>query len=233
MAGFALPIISGLAGLFGGASTKQTNTQSSGNQTSSGTSGGSTTPNLSPLQQQLATLFTNNSQNMANNDPNLTGYTASGLQTINQSGNAATTALNNSLASRGLSFSPAAANAATQNTNNQINQGQQFLNQIPLLQRQLAQQNTAGLESAFGALPTGVTTTGSFNGNTSSQTNQSQTQQTPGGLLAGLFGGAGAGLAALPNLFNSGGNSNPPVNGPGNSGNSYDPNEWDPYGGTT
>lgn len=192
-----LPIVSGLAGLFAGNATKNTSGTTSGTVSQSGSSSNTTTPNLSPLQQQLANQFVNQSTNLANQDPNLTGYTASGLQTINQSGNAASAALRNSLASRGLSFSGAGANAETENTLNSINQGQQFLNQIPLLQRQLQQQNIQGEEAAFGALPTGVTSSGSNSGTQTTNASQNQTVSTPGGGLAGLFGGIGAGLAAL------------------------------------
>lgn len=193
----AVPIVSGLAGLFAGNATKNTSGTTSGTVSQSGTTSNTITPNLSPLQQQLANLFTSQTANMANNDTNLEGYKSAGLQTINQSGNAASTALKNSLASRGLSFSPAAANAETQNTLNTINQGQQFLNQIPLLQRQLQQQNIQGEESAFGALPTGVTSSGSNSGTQTTNASQNTNVSTPGGGIAGLFGGIGAGLAAL------------------------------------
>jgi hypothetical protein len=208
MASFVLPIISGLAGLFGGNSTKTTNTNSSFNNASNTNTSGSTTPNLSPLQQSLSNMFGGQSETMANNTGNLlNGYTASGLQNINQAGQAQTSVLNNVLASRGLANSPDAATANTMNTENQLNQSQQLLSSIPLLQRQLQQQNIAQLQGAFSALPTGVSTTGTSASTNSGTGQQQQTTTTPGGGLAGLFAGLGGGLAA-PNGSGTGSNLN-------------------------
>lgn len=201
MASGTLPIISGLAGLFAGNSSKNTNTQTQGtvNQTGTSNQSGSTTPNLSPLQQQLANLFTSQSMNQANKDPNLTDYEAGGLQTINANSNLQNQVLQNSLASRGLSFSPAAATAQTQQTINQGNQQSQFIQQIPLLARQLQQQNNAQLQSNFSALPTGVSTNSTGNTSQNQTTNATSQQQvtTPGGGIAGLLGGIASGIAAF------------------------------------
>lgn len=197
MASGTLPIISGLAGLFAGNSSKNTNTQTQGTVNQTGTSSGTTTPNLSPLQQQLANLFTSQSMNQANKDPNLTGYEAGGLQTINANSNLQNQVLQNSLASRGLSFSPAAATAQTQQTINQGNQQSQFIQQIPLLARQLQQQNNAQLQSNFSALPTGVSTTGNTTQDQTTDATQKQQVTTPGGGIAGLLGGIASGIAAF------------------------------------
>jgi hypothetical protein len=211
MASFVLPIISGLAGLFGGSSTKQTTqqAQSQTNTSNSGTTSGSTTPNLSPLQQQLSQMFGSEAQSIFN--PNATaatlqGYETGGLQQIGQAGQAQNQVLNNILASRGLGSSPVAATANTMNEQNQINQSQQLLSSLPLLARQMAQQNIQGLTSAFSALPTGVSTTGTSTntGQTNFTGSGTQTTSTPGGWLSGLLGGLGAGLAAP----GSNGNSN-------------------------
>jgi hypothetical protein len=232
-ASFILPIVSGLSGLLGGGSTKQTNTNSSFNnqQSASGTSSGSTTPNLSPLQQQLSNLFGGQAANMASNTENLlNGYTAGGLQNINQAGQAQTGVLNNVLASRGLANSPDAATANTMNTENQLNQSQQLLSSIPLLQRQLQEQNIAQLQGAFSALPTGVSTTGSTSstGQSSGTGTQQTTQSTPGGLLAGLFSGLGGGLAA-PSGSGTGSNLNTILNSVGfgpSPSSTYNPNQF-------
>jgi hypothetical protein len=197
MSSFVLPIISGLAGLFGGGASKQTNSQFSNNTASNTNTSGSTTPNLSPLQQSLSNMFGGQAETMANNTGNLlNGYTAGGLQNINQAGQAQTGVLNNVLASRGLANSPDAATASTMNTENQLNQSQQLLSSIPLLQRQLQQQNISQLQGAFSALPTGVSSTGSSASTGSSSGTGTQTTTTPGGGLAGLFAGLGGGLAA-------------------------------------
>ena len=207
MASFILPIVSGLAGLFGGGSTKQTNTNSSFSNASNSNQSGSTTPNLSPLQQMLSQMFGGQAETMASNTGNLLNqFTAGGLQNINTAGNAQTNVLNNVLASRGLANSPDAATANTMNTENQLNQSQQLLSSIPLLQRQLQQQNIAQLQGAFSALPTGVTSTGQSSSTNTGTGQQQQTTSTPGGGLAGLFAGLGGGLAAPSNGFGSGSN---------------------------
>ncbi len=179
MAAFIAPLIGGLAGLFGGG--KQQKTQTSGTISNTGTgtfnqqgtSTGSTTGqhqdvfgsqtqnvhNLSPFQQMLAQRFTSGAGKLADQAADMSGYTAGGLQGINQGANANTNVINNMLASRGLSFSPAAATAQTQNLANTQNQQSQFLQQVPLLQRQLQSQANTGLEQAFSTLPVDTTQT--------------------------------------------------------------------------
>jgi|ERR1035437_6306389 hypothetical protein len=204
MASFVLPIISGLAGLFGGGSTKQTNTNSttnqSQNQNQNYSNTNTSTPNLNPFQQQLAQMFTQGSMDQFKSGTNMAPYTSQGLQQIQGQGNANSKTIANNLASRGLSYSPAAANSTTQNTLNTGGQMNSFLQGVPLLQHQLQQGNLQQLMQAFSTQPTGVTTSGSGDATgTSTGTstmNGTSTQSTPGGALAGLFGGAGAGLAA-------------------------------------
>lgn len=211
MAGFIAPILSGitgLAGLFGGGQQQKTTTQGTTSQTGTSNTNNTTTPNLSPIQQQLVNMFTQGAQNLYNQGPtDLSGYTAGGLQQINNSSNIANKTLSNTLAARGLSYSPAAANALTANESNRVNQSASFLQQIPLLQRQLQQQNIQGLTSAFQALPTAVTSTGSGTTNTTGTTNQTQTVN--GNPIAGGLSGLGSGIAAtLPDwtkLFGGGG----------------------------
>lgn len=205
MASFVLPLVSGLAGLFGGGKQKTVDTTSNTTGSSSGsTSGGGSTStqsgfNLTPEQQSLADNFSKSANSQLNNATNLTPYTQGGLQQIGQQGNANASAINNNLASRGLTFSPNAGSALAQNTINTGNQQQQFLQGIPLLQNQLQTQAQQNAEAALKA--PGIATTGSTVGNTygsTTGTNQSSTngtQTTNGDPLAGLFGGLGAGLA--------------------------------------
>ncbi len=198
MAGFVLPIISGLAGLFGGGQQGQTQTNSnqSGTQNQQFSSGGSTNPNLSPYQQQLAQLFTQGSINQYGQGTNLAPYTSQGLQQIQSGGAAQRKMTDNVLASRGLSYSPAAATADTQSSINTGNQMNQFLQGVPLLQHQLQQGNLQQLMQAFGVQPTGVTSTqsGTSQGQSQQQGNSTSTQF--GNPLGGLLGGFGAGAAA-------------------------------------
>lgn len=229
-AGLVGSLIPGLAGLFGGG--KQQKVQTSGtisntgtgtfNQggTSSSTNTGSTTPNLTPLQQALIKQFSGGASNLFSQSQNLNPYAASGLEQINAGGDVANKVLQNSLAARGLSYSPAAANATTQNTLNTVNQGSQFLNQLPLLQRQLQQQSLGQLMQAFQVQPVGTTTTGTQQGTTqqsgSTTQNQTQTQNgtnlVSGNPMGGLFSGLGAGLLG-PNSSGNGSNLSDIIHG--------------------
>jgi hypothetical protein len=199
------PLIGGLAGLIPSTTTTKTNS-SSNNQGSSesnaqGQTAGSTTPNLSPFQQQLAQQFTNSATNLNNSATNLAPYTTGGLQQIQNQGGANQQILANTMAGRGLSYSPAGTAALNQNTINTGNQASTFLQSIPLLQRQLQTQSLQGLISSFGALPTGVSSTGSStqtgSGSSQSSGQAASTQtSTGGGGIGGAIAGAGAGLFA-------------------------------------
>lgn len=201
---FILPIISGLAGLFGGGQQQSTNTNQTSNMTGGSYGSGSTTPNLSPLQQALAQMFTGGAAQQFASATNLQPYTTGGLQGIQQQGAGNEQAIQNAIASRGLSFSPAASTAETQNTLNTGNQMQGFMQQVPLLQRQLQTQGLQQLMQAFGVLPTGVTT--------NNQQTQSGTTNTigsgtiSGNPMGGLFSGLGAGLAAPSGTAGGGSN---------------------------
>lgn len=212
MAGFVLPIISGLAGLFGGGQQKKTttdqqfnnttNTANTTNASTAGTSQSNTNPILSALQNQLSTAAGGNALNANKQAADLTGYTQQGLENVN-SGNS-DTVLQSVLAGKGMSYSPAAATAETSNQLNRINQGNQFLAGVPLLQTQLKQQALGGLNSTFSTLPTATSTsgatTGTASGTSTGTTNQSGTssgtETTNGNPVAGALGGLGAGLAA-------------------------------------
>ena len=223
--------ISGLAGLFGGGKQQKVQTSgtisNTGQQNQSGTFGtsGQTTgfstsnPNLSPLQQALINQFTSSASNLNRQAGDLSGYKAQGLSDINSTSNAASEALRNNLASRGLSFSPSAANAETQQRIGLAGQQSQFLNSIPLLQRQLQQQSLQQLMNAFQLIPYGTTSqtggttaqSGTTNetGTSSSTQNQQGTNLVSGNPMGGLFSGLGSGLfASLPYLMGNMGNLN-------------------------
>lgn len=204
MAGMILPIVSGLAGLFGGLKGQQqyTNTNQQQNQSGEQFGNSRTTPELNPFQQQLAALFTGGARQMWDQDTNLSPYTSQGLQAIAGQGDANRRLISNILAQRGLSYSPAAATPLTMNALNTGNQQSQFLSQIPLLQRQLQQQSLQGLMQAFQVQPFGQssdsygTTRGSSNMTGFSNSN------VPGNPIAGALSGFGAALPlAFPNLF--------------------------------
>lgn len=200
MASFVLPLVSGLAGLFGSSNKSTTNNQSnSTNQTQTqNQTQGQSGFNYNPLQQSLMNNFSNSANNQLNSATNLNPYTSQGLQSIQGQGAANQTALSNNLASRGLSSSPAAATALTQNTLNTGNQSQNFLSQIPLLQNQLQTQAQTNAENAFRTPGVATTISGSSGGTTLQQGGTQGTSTTTGSVnpLAGLLGGLGGGLAA-------------------------------------
>jgi len=200
MAGFVLPIISGLAGLFGGlGKNQQTQTQNS-TTNQSGSQSSATNPIFSELQQRLMQLFTGGAEDFYKQGTDLGPYTSQGLQNIAGQGNQNRQMLDAILAQRGLSHSPAASNQLTMNALNTGNQQSQFLSGIPLLQRQLQQGGLDQLLRTFSAIPTGSSSYGTSSG--TSNTQGTSTSQAPGNPLAGLFGGVGAALPlAFPNLF--------------------------------
>src|SRR5262245_34630209 len=207
MAAAVLPIITGLAGLFGGLKPQQQNTTSSSttNQSGNFNQQGSTSPVFNDLQQKLMGLFTQGSQDFYRRGTDLNPYMSAGLQAYGSQGNANRQILDNVLAARGLSHSPVAASAQLGNLLNTGNQQAQFLSTLPLLQRQLEQGGLNQLISAFGAIPTGSTSssTGSSTGTSSTQ-GTSQTS-IPGNPIAGALSGIGASLPlAFPGLFGGG-----------------------------
>lgn len=207
--------IGGLAGLFGGGTQGkvQTNGTITNNQTGSFNTANTTAPNFSNLQKALMSQFTSAASSLYNTSTNLQPYESSGMAQINSGSNAAQQAINAQQASQGLSFSPAASTAQTQNTLNRVNQQTQLANSIPLLQRQLQQQSLGQLMQAFQVIPTG--TTGTQSGTTTQSGTQTQqgTNLVSGNPVAGLFSGLGSGMYAsglinsMPNLFNSFGNN--------------------------
>jgi hypothetical protein len=198
MPSLAIPLVSGLAGLFGGGTQQKTatNINSSGTQTTGGTTSASTTPNLSAEQSQLSNQFGEALMNQYNQGTNIQPYEASGLQNIQSSNQAAQKATQNQIAARGLSFSPAAQTAETAQNINAGNQTSSFLNSLPLLQRQLTSQNIGQLINGFSALPTAVSSQGASNQTQTSNSSSSGNGAISGNPAAGLFSGVGAGLAA-------------------------------------
>lgn len=176
---FIGPIISGLAGLFGGKKSSNTATSQVDETTTN-------TPILSGQQQQLSDVFLKGLIDRFNQTQDLSGYSAGGLQTINEASSARQKIINNLLASRGLSFSPAATTANLMGENARLGESVNFLNQIPLLQRQLQGDALGDLMKGFSILPTATTST------RKGTTTGTQPSSATGGLLSGI----GAGLYA-------------------------------------
>lgn len=192
--------LSAAAGAFGAQDKGST---SSSQQTSSTAT---STPNLSPEQHALINMIIKASTDQYNQDTDVSGYTANGLQNINNASNIQSKTVQNLLASRGLSYSPAAVTALANPQSQKLQQSSAFLNSVPQYQRQLKEQSLTDLMKSFGLLPTAVTTT---NNGTNTGTGQ---QIQAGSPIAGALSGAGAGLyssglsSVLGNLFSK---SNP------------------------
>lgn len=223
MAATALPIIgalgSVLGGLFGNRSpTTTTNFNNTSNQSGSSTSNstGYNTPSLTGGQQSLENLLNSTVFNslLPGNQPDLSGYASNAAQNINQGANANDQLLKQTLAARGLSYSPIAANALTQSNTNRIGQLTQLKNSLPLLSEQLLQNRLQNAVNVFRSNPFGSTFGQSGQNNFQQTGTNSGTQTTtgPSNMLGGLFGGIGQASAipglgtALSNLF-GGGNS--------------------------
>ena len=159
MGGILSPIGAGLdilGGLFG----------------SSTTTGYGQTPKYDPTTEGLRQQLIQAQQANLNKDIDLSGYQSQGLQTINQGYDAANKALQQTLASRGLTYSPVAGSSTAALGTQRIGAGINFQNQIPLLQQQLYQQKLASALQTFAAQPYSVS---------------GQQSQSGGGLLSGLF----------------------------------------------
>lgn len=209
MAAFAAPLIGlltgGLSGLFG-SKPKTTTTNSSS----------STTPDLTGQQQFLENLIGDSAVNQYKaGAPDLSGYTANGLQNINQASALKSKTASNIVASRGLSFSPSSVQNLINPEADRLQQSSQFLSTIPLLKRQFEQQNLDQLMQSFGIMPKGSTTTG-----TQTQTGNTNT-------AGNVFSGAASGLfAALPYSSMFGGGS-----GSGSSTSGLSPSNYPPATG--
>lgn len=150
------------------------------------------------LRGNLANMYLQRAQSVPDFMRN---YQAQGLENINQSSDALRSNLSSILASRGLSYSPAAATAETGLEGGRISQQLGFQNQLPLVQDQLQQQRLGDLSNFFARLPVGQTggaagtSLGDFTG-TSSGTSTGTTS-IPGNMLGGGFGGISSILAYL------------------------------------
>ena len=232
-------IVGGLAGLFGGGKQKTVNVNQTTNQSQTDSTTGNqttanySTPNLSPIQQSMLNGIYNTSTNLLNQPTNLTGYTQSGLENINQGGQAASQAMAANLASKGQTFSPAASTAQNANTLSRIAQGNQFLSTVPLLQTQLQQTALGQAMQGFQIQPTAVSSGGTTNtagtSNMTGTSNTTGTQTTSGNPLAGLTSGIGAALYAPGGLMSTMGGGIPgPI--PGSAAAINSQSAYSPYG---
>jgi hypothetical protein len=151
-----------------------------GTTNTTGTSVQGTTPTLSPATQ----AFMDNliGKYNAQSAPSLTGFGAQQTNNINVAADAQKKAIDNIMAARGLSTSPAAGTAQTGLEQNRLNQITSMQQGLPLLQNQMNLQNLAGASAFFSAIPKGSITTGSTaqQGQTTQNTTGQQSGQQTG-----------------------------------------------------
>ena len=212
--------VSGVAGALGNRGSTSTSTQNqtgttdqttnqSGTTTQTGTQDYKDTsmPQYTPEMARIMDYLMSTMRNRLQSSTDLSGYQTQGLQNINQGADLKRRVMENMLASRGLSASPTTANSISRIESGRIGDQMSFLNQIPLLQRQLQGEDLNTYANFFKSLPVGTQRTGSSTtnqtgtstgtsrttGTTTGQATGTQTQ--PGNILGGLFSGLGTGLA--------------------------------------
>lgn len=129
----------------------------------------------------------------------LTGYTTQGLTNINKSSELKRRAMESILASRGLSYSPAAAAPLGRIQSDRIGEQINFLNGIPLLQRQLQGEDIDRFTKFFSSLPVGEHRTGStvsYEGGHSTKEGYNE-GTTPGNMWGGGLGNLASTMAYL------------------------------------
>ncbi len=194
MAAIAVPLIaSGISALGGLLSNKSKEVKSNSTTDFNNTSTGSSAPVYDPANQQLRDTLIDYYRRSLDDDTDLSGYKANGLATISSAGRARTNMIKNSLASRGLSYSPVAALAPAQSESARISDSAQFINTIPMLAQQLKQQRLNDASTFQRGLPTGQ----SFTQNNTGRTQMSGVNVQPGSPGAGVVGNLGLTLAGL------------------------------------
>lgn len=137
------------------------------------------TPTITPEYKTLADLLRGRAEQRLRSSTDLGGYAASGISGINDVyGNVGQT-LNNSLTARGLATSPVAATVDTNLQTARAGSIAQLLNSLPLLQRQLQNEDMSAALGLIDNLGRGTTSVG------------------PGSALGAGIGGAGQALGHL------------------------------------
>ena len=181
---------SALAGVLGNRAKKQTQTSES-----TTTRNMLTAPEYGEKEALVKDRILNELLARSEADTDLSGYSALGLGNIAKGQSAKKRAMESFLASRGLGGSPMAAHAMSGLQGEQIGAQTDFLNTLPLLQRNMQRESMGDLSQFFSSLPVAQRTTGT------DVTKGTQTQNIPSNMLAG---GLTAGIGTLANLYGQG-----------------------------
>lgn len=178
-----IPVIgSALGGLFG-------NTQGARTSTSSSTITPGENPQVAGIGSMLRSMY---AAKLGAPTP-LAGYSANGLQSINDTFAGIKQNSDNSLTARGLASSPMAATADTNINTARGSQMASFLNNLPLLQRQMQNEDLSSASNFYNAQPRPMT--------------QNGTNVGAGSAAAGAFSSAATMLAYLQGKGMLGGGS--------------------------
>ena len=143
---------SALASLLGGRNKSSTSSTQDMTQT--------TNPVLDPeIKDARSTVLDKYLARLGDQGGYMSAFTGQGMKTINRTGDLKRTALENILAARGLGSSPAAAALLAKQESDVWGQQTDFLNQLPLVSRQLQNEDLTGLSSVIAASPYGQTST--------------------------------------------------------------------------
>lgn len=196
--GASLAIPAALTGLSAvGGALGQRKGARTGEQSSTFDNTYTTTPNISPENASLADLTRSMITKRLSSPTPLAGYQAQGLGNINRTSDLVRQSIQNRLSSAGLGGSPIEGNALAQAELSRGGQVAGFLNQLPLLERELGGRDIE-MASRFGALqPHGTTATG--------RGSSAGTFTAPGSALSGAFGDTASMLGWLAGMGMLGG----------------------------
>lgn len=229
MAAAAIPLaISAIGSLIGGISGGRPQVNRT-NETVNSSNTFSQTPNLDPLQKQLRDALIGSSMGRLNSaEPDLGGIQSQMLQNVNTGYNSAQNVLRQTLAARGLSYSPSAAYAENNLQGERIGGGINVMNQMPMLREQLLRSRLMDALNVFRGLPFGTS------GSQSGTQNISGTGQMvqPGGMLSGLGAGMVGASNQIGGILDSLFGGKAPKFNPGSAGFgqgvSWNPNSFEP-----
>lgn len=212
--------ISALSGLFGnkGQTQKSTQNTQTNNQSSfanANSTQSSSAPIIDPRSQSLLSGIQDKYMGLMNNDPNMSGYTAAGIQGINRNSDLQRQNTMENMAQRGQT-GPMVGSALNANDAQRFQQVNQFQQSVPLMARQLQQDTLDRAMGVFKGTPQGQYNEG-FNtnegwgqdfGNSASQ----GTNTLPGNKAGGMLGNLGNMMAFLYGQGAIGGGGGKPTN---------------------
>lgn len=167
MSAWILPAILGGATLLGSLFGSKTKKQES----SSGMEESTSTPEYDPaLWGARNTLLESYLDRLKGGQGWMTGYTGQSLRKINQAGDIKSKILSGILSARGLGSSPVAANLMGGLESERLGQQVDFLNQVPLLERQMQGEDMGALANYIASLPKGSKTSRTYSGQGTSYT---------------------------------------------------------------